>query len=58
MRGKTLLFQYRRQIRRTGAGVVEEGRRVGYSDDLPAAWTNFKGEPGVLYWQISDLEQL
>ena len=43
-----VLLQYRRQIRRAGAGSVEKGLRAGDQNDLPAPWPDaHRGIGGV-----------
>ena len=57
-RSKTLFYQHRWQIRRTGSESSEKGCHSGYPDDLPAARSDPERKPWLLHRQISDLEQL
>ena len=57
-RSKTLFYQHRWQIRRTGSESSEKGCHSGYPDDLPTARSNPERKPWLLHRQISNLEQL
>ena len=45
-------------IRQPGSGPSEESRYSGYPDNLPSSRTCSERKPGILYRQVSHLEQL